>query len=225
MLIVGTGPSIDYADKEYFEQFDVTICINHAVTLKIPTREKLFFSADFDRVTHIINSENNAYLKSMGKDRKVVVADFTNLSKILLRHAGLFTWVRGHKYTFSAPFNPTSRPYPFYYVINDDYFTGSDSKRTPKDFLLEKSNAPININSRGSSAFQAMTYAARYKPKKIRLIGVDLDSGRASTLKSSVGRGRFGTSTVERYEWLEEKLRHSGADVRNDSWELRKSES
>lgn len=221
VLIVGTGPSIDTIDREYFEQFDVAICINHAVTLKIPTREKFFFSTDFNRVTQIIRSENFAHLECIAKDRRIIVVDFTELSKFLLRHAGFFTWVRGHKYTFSLPFNPTNRPHPFYYVINDDYLIGSNSKRMPKYFLSKNSSAPININSRGSSAFQAMTYAARYKPKKIRLIGVDLDSGRASTLKSSVGRGTFGASTVERYKWLEEKLRHFGIDVRNDSWELR----
>jgi len=73
----------------------------------------------------------------------------------------------------------------------------------------------------GSSAFSAVLLAARYHPAEIRLIGVDLNSGRSTALQKIAGPAAFGGNWArDRLQNLERLVKQCGIHIENDSWIL-----
>lgn len=212
VLVVGTGPSLDRVTDEYFAGFDVLICVNHAILRTPAHRCVYYFSTDVPRTWEVTQADTDARIGALPLARRVLVPSCARVAPYLLSG-----WLR--RFTVARYSAYVVRRWGAHWST----FTLYEPKQAPDPQILDWINGQGGLrdmpSQKGSSAYSAMVFAARFRPAEIRLIGVDLNAGRAEALQEAAGRGRFsGTGPVESYHRLEGLIRSSGIPVENDSW-------
>lgn len=211
VLVVGSGPSLDKVKKDYFANFDAVICINHAI-LQVPEHPCLYYlSTDAPRTYQVLKTEAAGRIREMPREKRILLLSLVRLTPNILRgFFSLFTVIRYksyHIHQWGRWFKPV-----FYQPM-----------AAPDPEVIDWINGRTKIDSMpsrgGSSAFSAILLAARYRPAEICLIGVDLDSGRASRLRAKAGSAAFGGQWArERFLRLQVLVRQCGIEIKNDSW-------
>lgn len=218
VLIIGSGPSIDHVEAEYFYKFDTIIYINHAISNKIHSKISYFFSTDLPRVQGVLRDFPDDVL-AIDEARRVIYLSFVRLSAGMLKARGLFRFKAHPRYEFVRWRVPGDRMWPAYY--QPERASDAAVRR-----WIDGDPSMTRMPARGgSSAFGAMLFAARHRPTEIRLIGVDLNDGRSRALSGVAGKAVFGNWARERFEDLARILRDGGVPVVNDSWTVSGSDA
>lgn len=212
VLIIGTGPSLDHVTEDYFAGFDVLICINHAI-LRTPAHPCIYYvSTDVPRTQEVMNTEAAARISAIEISKRILFLSFVLTAPYLLSDLfKRFTVVRYRAYYLHRW--GTGR-------LSRRYYQPRVASNSEIENWIKGRSGFLEMPSRGgSSAFSAILLAARYHPKEIRLIGVDLSDGRSSALQDVAGASAaFGGYAPDRYLRLERIVRDCGVPVENDSW-------
>ena len=212
VLVVGTGPSLDRVPDEYFASFDVLLCVNHAI-LRVPAHRCVyFFSTDVPRTREVMQADRDARIGALPIERRVLFPSDAQLAPNLLSGwLRRFTVGRYARYEIKA----WRTHWSAWTLYRPKYGTDDEITRWINDTGLFR----YMLSAPGSSASYAMLFAARLRPVEIRLIGVDLNAGRADALQEAAGGGNFfGPVPAEKYRRLEALIRGCGIPVENDSW-------
>ena len=217
VLVVGTGPSLDRVTDDYFAGFDVLVCINHAI-LGVPEHRCVYyFSTDVPRTREVMQADGGAKIDTLPIERRVLVLSFVRIAPHRLYRLSSwlrrFTLVRNSAYHFKSSAMGQNR------LIFPSYEPKGATDTEVLNWINGAGHPHEKPFPRASSASCAMVFAARFRPAEIRLIGVDLNAGRAEGLQEVAGaRAFFGPGPVKNYRRLEGVIRGCGIPVENDSW-------
>ena len=219
VLIVGTGPSIDNVSEEYFSNFDVIVCINHAILLDLPNVKIYYFSTDSFRTKQVfLELARKGKADKITKKRTILLPNnFSSynyfkpemLDKITLIHPSecklrmvpVAVWrLCRIKLPLFAPAEPTE----------ESFFNWLDRPTSLRDYAY----------FHHTSSLSAVAFVAKHRPKEVRLIGCDFNEGRAFKFIDSAGRTTYDFS-ISRNTLLkiQKILAEKGIEIVNDSWQ------
>jgi hypothetical protein len=225
VLIIGTGPSLDKVKKDFFQEFDVVIYLNHAVKIETGVVEEYFFTTDVGVLKDIEKLDYFSKVLRLGKEKTIVAPIFFQqtlfLSNFLKQK---FTWVKAYNPNFKW-FNRQIKFNSLILKIKVPSFWPKQPDNETLDlWYRSKNQAEMFPVIETTSALSAILFCAKYKPKKIRLIGCDFGMGRSSLLKSSNSansRDAFN-GAVDRFVVLKKYLDNKSISIENSSWDLNK---
>jgi hypothetical protein len=185
VLIVGSGPSVDQVDKEYFRSFDAIIFLNHAIKFCESYETSFFFSTDIKVVKIICREVYGKIFGCLGRDRCILAPIFfqqvVGLSK---RFSASFSWIgpgrTGVKVHLSSSLflNVFRVPVTAYLSPKQPLMRDLEDWDCAKDQVLA---FPVMEDS---SALSAVLFASKYKPSSVYLIGCDFSAGRSALLSA-----------------------------------------
>lgn len=221
ILIVGSGPSLDKVDQEYYSRFDVVLYINHAIKLANKAQENYFFTTDIGVALNIYRKPYFSIIKELKKDRSIVAPGNFNQSLFLSKKfEQYFSWICAgdaeYKKFQSRRKVVGIRPTIFYYrPINVD-------NKVLDKWYSEPNQLKYFPVFEITSALTAINFVAKYLPKSITLIGCDFSSGRAKKIikdNNAYNQSPFNNADKLFYS-LKEYLQNKGVVLENDSWKL-----
>ena len=213
VLIVGSGPSLDNVDDNFYTDFDVVACINHALLCVPPHPCKYFITTDLARTYDVLNQGSIQDKTYIPRERKILALNRLSAGVYLKSSfLGDFTVLRSSNYYFHR--REQNSDAGFYYWPH----TASDEDL--KKWITGATDIREFPCAPGSSVFSAILFAARYNPVEIRLIGVDLDEGRSSQLRTIAGPSAFGSGQQRKtFYRVASAAKDCGVPVINQSWE------
>lgn len=219
ILIVGSGPSLDKVNQEYYSRFDVVLYINHAIKLANMAQENYFFTTDIGVALNIYRKPYFDNIKELKKDRSIIAPGNFNQSLFLSKEFEKnFSWIctgdaEYKKYQSRRPLLGI-RPAVFYYrplnintKVLDSWFSESNQVRYFPVFEI-------------TSALTAVVFVAKYLPKSITLIGCDFSAGRSKEISddnNGYSENPFSDAPAA-FQFLKSYLEDKGICVTNDSW-------
>lgn len=224
VLIVGTGPSLDKVDEDYFKKFDVIVYINHAIKISGNSDDEYFFTTDVGVVKDIMQTSYYKNILMLG-DNKSIVAPIFFQQVLMLSESFIdkFTWIKASeaKFTFFkrklnlGPFKFTSHFPPSYWPQQPGY-------RELDIWFDNKDQVNYFPVIESTSALSAILFASKYRPRSIRLIGCDFGDGRAELVKKTnqLNSPNVFNGAKEKYEFIEGFLSSKGIECANDSWKF-----
>ena len=214
VLVVGTGPSLDLVSDDYFAAFDVLVCVNHAVLRAPAHRCTYYFSTDLPRTREVTQVDRDARIGALPIARRVLLLSTVKLAPYLLSG-----WLRDFTVWRYAAYDvmPWGEHWSTWTLYRPRF--GTDEQIA--QWIDGAGRFRDMLSPTGTSASCAVLFAARFRPAEIRLIGVDLNTGRAEAFQQAAGGGHFfGAEPVEKYRRLEGLVRRCGIPVENDSWSV-----
>ncbi|WP_201485996.1 hypothetical protein [Pseudomonas sp. OF001] len=217
VLIIGTGPSLDKADKEYFERFDTHIYINHAIKIK-DKENSFFFTTDVGVLNDITKMPYFSKIETLGNKRSIVAPIF--FQQCISPNTQLLnkiTWIAPDSARYKISFKKILKiklPLPPVLWPKQPSLKELDQWFYSKEQVL---SFPIIEKT---SALSAILFAAKYRPQKIRLIGCDFGEGRALALSKELHQQPIGafSGAANTFTSLKEYLKQKSIPVENDSW-------
>lgn len=214
VLIVGTGPSLDRVDADFFAGFDTFFYINYAIRLSRGTDSEFFFSTDLGPITDWMQANGCEKLESLGAERCLLAPFFFDQYPTLTAAGrGLFSVLACDAAGWMSQkvrVGPLRLPLILRY-----------SPRQPDWTRKRLSDADGRLPvMRYTSALSAVLFAAMQGAAEIGLIGCDFSAGRASSAKDqgSVPNEKvYGGASVE-FRKMAEMLAREGVTVTNHSW-------
>lgn len=219
VLIVGTGPSIDIVNEQYFSKFDIIVCINHAIFLDLPDAKIYYFSTDpFQTRQVFMELDRKGESNKITPERTILLPNYFSsynyfkpdmLNKITLLHPSecklqivpVAVWRFGRiKFPLFAPAEPRE----------ESLFDWLDRPASLGDYAY----------FHHTSALSAVAFVAKHRPKEVRLIGCDFSEGRASKFRDSAGGTAYNFNPAKRgLLKIQKVLKKKGIEVTNDSWQ------
>lgn len=220
VLIVGSGPSLDKVDEDYFSKFDVIVYINHALKCSGKINDEYFFSTDINVVKGIEEKEYWKKIIEFGNSKSVVAPIFFQQSlRLSKKFKESFSWIVSHdasyrvhkmsKSIFGLKIPVTAVYWPV--QVDDKILDNWFSQENQVDFF------PV-IES--TSALSALLFVAKYQPKHISLIGCDFSSGRSELVVNDCPGHVVNvfSEAKEKFYFLKKYLSYKDILVENDSW-------
>lgn len=220
VLIVGSGPSLDNVNNEYYSGFDSIIYINHAIKCSGKVSDEYFFTTDVKVANSISGQPYFNNIISNGKNKSIIAPVFFQQALFLNKNfINKFSWIVSYKASFKVfktnkLFFGKKIPYTF-------IFQPKQPEESDLDIWFEQNNQvkyfPV-IES--TSALSAILFSAKYKPKSISMIGCDFSQGRATSIVDNCPeytRNVF-VDAKSKYYKLKYYLSIRNIKVENDSW-------
>jgi len=223
ILIVGSGPSLDLVDQEFFAQYDSIICINYAIARFEKRKETLFFTTDIGVLINLINDMGRGVFDTLGRRRSIIAPIFfEQIDDLPESHLREFTWLRPSSLTFK--FEKAKR-FKFLGISRIPYSARFYPAQTSSVLKLpcyegereQISQIPILEHT---SALSAIWFAASCGAQRIDLIGCDFSEGRAKGIMSTQPLPTENTFSGARSSFIQtrEALATKGHVIRNLSW-------
>lgn len=209
VVIVGTGPSLDRIDAEYFKDFDVAILINFAVCRADSVARRYYYTTDFPRLIQL-RANASADFSAVGRERAIFLNHLTPFSLELISCASYVNVVAGDRYRLNL-WDPGRR------FLRRRVFQVQPASDDAIRAWLRGSSLFRSPNVPGTSAFGAILFAARFRPRSINLIGINLNAGRSKEFRGALGEADFSRAKLD-YFRLESLICEAGVSVSNDSW-------
>lgn len=216
VLIVGSGPSLDRADRDFLAAFDARIYINFALLSRLDIGAEYFFSTDLGPIRQYLDAHGEETFRAFGKDRTIWAPVFLD-QVAMLTDAGydLLTILRPHAANWQIRRMSIGKiRLPLiarYYPVQPDWTSwrlGTDPRILP---ILDH-----------TSALSAILFAAQNGARTIGMIGCDFSSGRARAAASTVQEtpdANVFSGAVGEFHGIRDMLTRHGIDLTNHSWE------
>lgn len=219
VLIVGTGPSIDNVNEQYFSKFDTIVCVNHAIFLDFPDANIYYFSTDpFQTRQVFLELDSKGESNRITQKRTILLPNFFSsynyfipdiLNRLTLLHPSecklqivpVAVWRFGRiKAPLFAPAEPKE----------ESLFDWLDRPASLRDYAY----------FHHTSALSAVAFVAKHRPKEVRLIGCDFSQGRALKFRDLAGATAYNFDPAKRsFLKIQKVLKKKGIEVANDSWQ------
>ena len=214
MLIVGSGPSLDRVDPEFFARFDTIVYINFAVRCMRGSGAEYFFTTDNGPVREFMDAYDDEVFLTLGKDHCVIAPVFLDQFQMMLPLGReLFTWLRPDAAGWRAQklrLGPFRLPLMLrYHPRQPDW---NSFKIPPPGRVLPAIDH--------TSALSAVLFAASQGSRDIGMIGCDFSAGRAAGANSSqdVPDARTFSGARQEFEKMALPLKAQGVSLVNHSW-------
>lgn len=217
VLIVGSGPSLDRVDEEFFAQFATAIHINFAVRRHAASKSSYFFTTDLGPIDVFLESFGAETFISLGPDRCIFAPIFLDQWH-MLKDGGraLFTMLRYDRAewrTQDASVGSLKVPYTMrYHPRQPDW--GSFELPGPGRTL------PVLDHT---SALTAIIFAAMNGARRIGLIGCDFTAGeraKAAQSTQALPGTKFFIGAADEFARIQSALGRTGIQITNHSWEV-----
>lgn len=224
VLIVGTGPSLDMVDENYFKRFDVIVYINHAIKISGKSNEEYFFTTDIGVMKDIMQTSYYKNILMLGNFKSIVAPiffqQFLFLNKSFIKN---FTWIAASKAKFRF-FLRHLKVGSKIYTVNfpPSFWPEQLSRKLLEKWMNTKTQVAYFPVIESTSALSAVLFFAKYHPSSISLIGCDFSDGRAKLVKKTnlLNSPNVFNGAKEKYEFIEDFLKSEGLDIANDSWKF-----
>lgn len=214
VLIVGSGPSLDRVQPEFFEGFDTFIYINFAVRRSFIRDTDYFFTTDLGPIREYLDTYDEAVFQSLGQERCIFAPIF--LDQVLMLTAegrGLFSmlccdrarWI-SQKVTVGRTKLPLLLRFHPAQPQWDNFQLPSPGRKLP---VLDH-----------SSALTAILFAISAGSREIGMIGCDFSAGRAASAQSSqdIPDGNVFAGAPAVLREMQAALARHAIEVTNHSW-------
>lgn len=216
VLIVGSGPSLDAVDDDFFAGFDTVIHINFAIRRAQAQNANYFFTTDLGPVGELLDTIGGETFVGLGQERCIYAPIFLDQWH-MVKPAGraLFTFLRYDSAvwtTQTGSIGPIRLPYTLRYAPRQPDWSCFDLPRRGRAL-------PILCHS---SALTAILFAAMNGARDIGLIGCDFSTGRAKSAQSSQAdpQGQIFFAAAQEFRKMAAALARSNVTVTNHSWTI-----
>lgn len=217
VLVVGSGPSLDKVDADFFCRFAAAIHINFAIRRRSADETAYFFTTDLGPIDTFLETFGDETFVSLGPDRCIFAPVFLDQWHMLKDEGrALFTMLRydaAEWRTQDASIGSLKVPYTVrYYPRQPDW----------DRFELPGPGRTLPVLDH-TSALTAIIFAAMNGARKIGLIGCDFSSGaRAIAAQSSqpLPGSKFFAGAASEFGKIQVALARLGIEVTNHSWEV-----
>ena len=220
ILIVGTGPSLDKIDKNYFLGFDTVVYINHAIKCSGNIKNEYFFSTDVNVVKDISNKDYYQNIKIIGKNKSIVAPIFFQqvffLKKEFIKD---FSWISANRAAFKI--HNTSRSLFGFNLPVTAVFWPIQPNVSSLEYWFSQNNQVKDFPvMETTSALSAILFTAKYNPKEISLIGCDFGAGRSQAVIKDcpATEENVFSKAVNKFYFLQKYFKEKGILLINDSW-------
>lgn len=216
VLIVGSGPSLDRVGPDFLSSFGTVLYINFAIRRRLDREAEYFFSTDGGPIAEFIEAEGAETFQKLGPERALYAPVFPDQWDYFTP-AGrdLFTWLRPDAYAWRTQptrIGPIRLPLVLHYhPVQPDW----------KTFVLGGPSRSMPVLDH-TSAFTAVLFAAMQGAERIGLIGCDLTSGRAASVRSNqaVPDDSVFAGAAGQFRLMAAALMRQGVAVTNHSWDV-----
>lgn len=217
VVIVGSGPSLDRVDEEFFTRFSAAIHINFAIRRNALPGKSYFFTTDLGPVAGFLENFGDETFLSLGRERCIYAPIFLDQWHMMKTEGrALFTILRHDRAewrTQNASLGRLSVPYTLrYHPCQPDW----------EMFELPASGRTLPILDH-TSALTAVIFAAMNGARRIGLIGCDFSAGERSRVAAGVQElpgSKFFSGAAGELAKLRIALARSGIEVTNHSWKV-----
>lgn len=225
VLIVGTGPSFDSIDSEFFDDYDEIFAVNFAVTNFQNSENVSFFTTDVGVLINML-CECGAELFSERGSQRAIVAPicFEQLNAFPKYYSDLFTWLKPNASVIRLE-KVKRKDFP---VITGLPYTMRLYPRQIPNVALTLGAEPTSGKLKEipilehTSALSAICLAATCGAREIDLIGCEFSSGRSektTTPQPVPAEGTF-SGAIDSFQYISVALHKVGCTVRNLSWHM-----
>lgn len=220
VLIVGTGPSLDEVNDDYFLNFDAIVYINHAVKFSGKINEEYFFSTDVNVVKEINNKEYYNNIIKMGADKSILAPVFFQQALFLKKDfKNRFSWILASKAGYKL--HRINKVFlGFRFPITAVFWPKQPDTNELDNWFSKKNQVDFFPVIESTSALSAILFAAKYKPKNISLIGCDFGMGRSKSIISDCPALEINvfSEAKNKFLFLKNYLSSKKILLENDSW-------
>lgn len=222
VLIVGSGPSLDKVDENYFAGFDVIIYINHAIKLSGLCNDEYFFSTDINATKRIIDKEYFEKLVDLGRNKSIIApihfnsvissdANFLNNFSLISASKPEYIKTTLIKTTLGLSYSRLVYwPVQPNIVELEAWFSASD----------QVLHFPV-IES--TSALSCILFASKYSPQSVILIGCDFSKNRSELIINENPARDINPfeDARDKFYFLQSFLNKKNIIVENQSWSIK----
>lgn len=214
VLVVGSGPSLDRVDSDFFDGFDAVLYINFAIRRLRHRPTEYFFTTDIGPFREFVDAHGAAVFEELGKEHCVFAPIFLDQYQMMTtRGRALFSWMRYDRAEIRVrpiKVGPLRLPLMIrYHPRQPDW----------EAFVLPAAGRRIPVLDH-TSALTAVVFAATMGAREIGMIGCDLSAGRAASVDSRqiTPEGNPFTGAIAELEGLQAALARHGVALTNHSW-------
>lgn len=217
VLIVGSGPSLDRVDDEFFTRFATAIHINLVIRRHAPSCQGYFFTTDLGPVEGYLENFGEETFLSLGPERCILAPIFLDQWHMMKAEGrALFTMLRHDRAgwrTQNTSFGPLSVPYTLrYHPVQPNWTT----------FVLPPGGRTLPVLDH-TSALTAVILAAMSGARRIGLIGCDFSAGeRSKFVQGAQGlpAAKFFSGAANELAKIATALARFGVEVTIHAWEV-----
>lgn len=217
VLIVGSGPSLDRVEEQFFARFAAAIHINFAIRRCVAPGRSYFFTTDLGPIDALLENFGPGTFLSLGAERCIYAPIFLDQWHMMKDEGrALLTMLRhdaaGWR-TQNASLGPLPVPYTLrYHPRQPDW----------ESFELPPPGRRLPVMDH-TSALTAILFAAIHGARRIGMIGCDFSGGARSKIAEGVQElpgPKFFSGAAGEFARIQAALARSGIEVTNHSWEV-----
>jgi hypothetical protein len=222
VLIVGTGPSLDRVNDNYFSKFDTILYINHAVKLAgKKTSNEYFFSTDINIAKNIKKTDYYHKILQIGSKKSIIAPIFfQQILSLKQKDRGSFSWIAASNAMYKK--HKLNRSiFGLNFPITTVYWPQQPKKKQLDEWYLKKDQVIFFPVIESTSALSAILFIAKYRPYSVSLIGCDFSVGRSELIvnnKSPAYTVNVFSESRGKFLYLQSYLRKIDIVIENDSW-------
>lgn len=220
ILIVGTGPSLDNVNENYFLNFDAIIYINHAIKCSGKVEDEYFFSTDVNVVKGISNKPYYEKIQKIGSEKSILAPIFfQQVFFIKKEFKERFSWIiasqaayRIHKMNKSF--------FGFHMPVTAVYWPKQPETNELEFWFAQQNQVTFFPVIESTSALSAILFVAKYSPEHISLIGCDFNAGRSQAIVDNCPDTILNifSEAIEKFYFLKNFLEKRKITLHNNSW-------
>lgn len=220
VLIVGTGPSLDGVDDDYFLNFDAIVYINHAVKCSGKVKDEYFFSTDVNVVKSINDKPYFKNIETIGRVKSVLAPIFFQQVFFLKKKfKKCFSWIVANKANYK--FHRVSKGFlGFKFPVTAVFWPKQPDIQDLDRWFSQTQQVCFFPVVESTSALSAILFVAKYSPSNISLIGCDFGVGRSKSIVDDCPTHNVNvfSDAKEKFNYIKKYLLEKNIFLKNDSW-------
>ena len=220
VLIVGTGPSLDNVDDEYFLNFDTIIYINHAVKFSGKVKDEYFFSTDVDVVKGIADKLYFKKIETIGKAKSILAPIFFQQVFFLKDNIKKgFSWLVASEASYKIH-RVSKSFFDFNFPVTAVFWPKQHDIKGLDIWFLQEQQVCFFPVVESTSALSAILFVAKYRPLQVSLIGCDFSVGRSKSIVEDCPTYNVNVFSEARnkFNYIKNYLSNKNIILINESW-------
>lgn len=219
VLIVGTGPSLDKVENDYFSKFDTIVYINHAIKLAGLSADEYFFSTDINAIKRIKDKEYCKKLLKLERNRLIIAPiHFNSILSLRRNFISNFSFIAASKPMYKKVLLiKTIFGFSYSRFI---YWPEQPNIKRLESWFSKFDQVLYFPVIESTSALSAILFAAKYCPQSITLIGCDFSESRSKLIINEQPARDINpfSESKKKFLFLQRFLKEKGIKVENSSW-------
>lgn len=220
VLIVGTGPSLDSVDDDYFLNFDAIVYINHAVKCSGKVEDEYFFSTDVDVAKGITDKPYFKNIETLGSVKSVLAPIFFQQVFFLKsKFKKSFSWVVANQASYKI--HKTNKGlFGFKFPVTAVFWPKQPNTQDLDIWFSQEQQVCFFPVIESTSALSAILFVAKYNPSQVSLIGCDFGVGRSKFIADDCPAHNVNvfSDAKNKFNYIKNYLSNKNILLTNESW-------